>query len=129
MTQGGYGVTLTVNAIATVNIDEIDELQLSKFISESTGHDSTAGYYEAVATGKFRAQPFTVGVWWDSTAHAGIVTQLASTSSVVMIWADPDGDETITFNGFVEMIGRVTQQEGTYRANLTIHPTGQAVIT
>lgn len=130
MTQsGGFGVSLTIDAVSVVHVDEIDELQFTKFISEATGHDSAGGYYESVATGKFRAQPFNVGVWWDPTAHAGLIGDFNGTASVPTIWSDPAGGETITFQAHVEMIGRVTLQEGTYRANLTIHPTGQPVIT
>lgn len=133
--SGGYGIRLRIGAPAAeeviVNVDEIDELQFTKFISESTGHDSTGGYYESVATGKFRIQPFTVGVWWDDTVqgHIDVLAAFDALTDSRFEWRDPASMELIVFQGHVEMIGRVALQEGTYRANITIHPTGQATIT
>ena len=133
--SGGYGVRLRIgeelSEVIIVHVDEIDELQLTKFISEATGHDSAGGYYEAVATGKFRIQPFNVGIWWDSNeaSHIALITSFNGLTSDRFEWLDPAGGETIVFRAFVEMIGRVTLQEGTYRANLTLHPTGEPTIT
>jgi len=128
--QGGYGLTLTLNGTSIVQVEDVDELMFSKFIAEATGHDSDGGYYEAVATGKRRIQPFGVSLFWDQNeaTHAAVISAFDSDTASEFSWADPDGDETITFKAHVEQIGRVSAQEDAYRANVQIHPTGTATI-
>lgn len=131
-TQGGYGLTMQIGATPAtlVNVEDVDELQFTKFIDESTGHDSTAGWYESEATGKRRFQPFNLTLIWDSAAasHTAVITAFNSDAVENFTFADPAGQETITFTAHVEMIGRLSQQESTYRATVTLHPSGQPTI-
>lgn len=131
--QGGYGLAMQIGnpLVAMVGVEDVDELQFSKFIDEATGHDSTAGWYEAEATGKRRFQPFNMTLLWDSAqaTHTAIITAFNSDDVEDFTFADPAGQETITFTAHVEMIGRLSQQEATYRATVTIHPSGQPIIS
>lgn len=128
--QGGFGVTLTLNGTAIVQVEDIDEFVFSKIIAEATGHDSAGGYYEAVASGKRRIESFSCSMLWDSQAatHAAVLAAFDSDAASQFSWADPDGDETIEFMAHVESIGRVSAQEDAYKANVLIHPTGTATI-
>lgn len=129
--SGGYGMTLTFNGTAVVGVDSVDEILFSKFIAESTAHDSAGGYYEAVPTGKRRIEPFGMSIFWDINdgTHSDILDGFDADTSDQLSFADPDGDETIEFNAHVESIGRISEQEDAYRANVSIHPTGTATIT
>lgn len=133
--QGGFGLDLKIDISSTlttiVQVLSADFPEFSKFIAEATGHDSDGGYYEAVASGKRRLNPFSVEIGWDTAeaTHAAVVTAFNSDDAVDMSIEDPDGDEVIAFAAHIERISRVSQQEGTYRANVTIHPTGQPTIT
>lgn len=131
MSQGGYGLTLTMNGTTVVNVREADFPSFMKFISESTSHGSAGGYYEAVATGKRRLEPMSVVLIWDQAqaTHNAMITAFNADASQQFTIADPDGDETIEFNAHVERLGRVSRQEETYIANVDIHPTGTATIT
>lgn len=131
-TQGGYGLVVQIGSTpaAIVNVEDVDEIQLTKFIDESTGHDSTGGYYEAEATGKYRMQPFSMTLIWDSAeaTHTAVITAFDALTLEDFTFADPAGQETITFKGHVEQIGRLSQQESTYRATVLVHPSGQPTI-
>lgn len=128
--QGGYGLTLTMNGTTVVGVESADFPSFMKYIAESTAHDSAGGYYEAVATGKRRVEPMAVVLFWDvnEATHAAVVTAFDSDDAQQFSIADPDGDETITFNAHLERLGRVSQQEDAYKANVDIHPTGTATI-
>ena len=129
--QGGFGLTLQLNGTAIVGVENVDEVNFSKFIDEATAHDSPGGYYEAVATGKRRIDPFDAALIWDvaEATHAAVLTAFESDDPQLFDFADPDGAENLQFNAHLERIGRISQQESTYRANVTIHPTGTATIT
>jgi len=133
--QGGYGVVLKIMVSTTLtaiaNVLDVDYPRLMKYIAESTAHDSTSGYYEAIATGKRRAEPFTARILWDDseTTHTAIITAFASEAAVSMSLNDPDSSETLTFSAHIEAIGRIAKQEGNYEAEVVIHPTGAVTIT
>ncbi len=129
--QGGFGLSLMLSGTAIVGVENVDEVNFSKFIDEATAHDSPGGYYEAVATGKRRIDPFDAALIWDQSEamHAAIITAFDDDEPQLFDFADPDGDENLQFMAHVERIGRISQQESTYRANITIHPTGTATIT
>lgn len=128
--QGGFGLSFKLNGTVIVGIEDVDELTFTKFIAEVTAHDSPDGYYEAVATGKFRIQPLNCAMFWDisEATHIAVLAAFDAEAASQFEWADPDGDETVTFNAIVESIGRITAQEDAYRANVAIHPTGTATI-
>ncbi len=134
-TQGGYGVVLkimvTTTLTAVAHLIDVDFPKFKKYLAESTGHDSTLGYYTATATGKRRLEPFPAVLEWDSAAptHAAMQTAFDSDAAVSMSIQDPNGDEVIAFSAHIEEVERVGKQEETYKANVLIHPTGAPTIT
>jgi hypothetical protein len=136
MTQGAFGVACQIDVSGTpttfAKIMEVNWPVFKKFIAEATTHDSTGGYYEAVDSGKFRVMPFPLILAWDTSqsTHAAVLTAFNGSTAVTFSVADPDGDETIAFECFVEEVERqISGQEGIYQARVLIHPTGQATIT
>lgn len=133
--QGGFGIACQIDVsdvlTALVSVLDVDWPRFRKFLAESTGHDSAQGYYEAVATGKRRIEPFRFVLGWDTSqsTHAAVVTAFNSDDPVSFSIADPDGDETIQFECHVEELERMGGQEDAYRAEVLIHPTGPATIT
>lgn len=130
-TQGGFGVVLTIGGAAIVNVTNVDFPAFRKFIAEATGHGSSGGYYEALATGKRRLEPFQAEVNWDVAAATHIAVQDAfeDDDPVAMIISDPGSVEDIAFSAHIEAISRVSQQEDRYYATVEIHPTGAPTIT
>lgn len=134
--QGGFGVKLKITppaGVATIvaHLLDIGFPEFSKFIAESTGHDSPGGYYEAIASGKRRVQPFTATIGWDIAlaTHQAMVDAFDSNLPLTFSVEDPLGLEVISFSGHVEKVNRMTKQEDTYKAEVTIHPTGTPSIT
>lgn len=132
--QGGFGVPLKINTgslTTIVGVTDVDIPEFINYIAESTGHDSSGGYYQATATGKKRVMPFPATINWDTAeaTHAAIVTAFDAGTAVGMSIEDPDGDEVIAFSAIVEKIGRVSRQEDRYYAVVTFHVTGAPTIT
>lgn len=132
--QGGFGLVLKINTgslTTVVDVLESDFPEQEKVVAENTAHDSSGGYAEYVATGKRRLSEFTATLAWDDTAatHAALLTNLAADTSVGFSIQDPDGQEVIAFSGHVTMIKRISDQEETYKAEVTIQPTGAPTIT
>jgi predicted secreted protein len=134
-TQGGFGLTLkiyiTSALVAVTKVSTADFPTFRKFIAESTGHDSAGGWYQAVATGKRRLEPFSAELNWDTAeaTHAAMMTAFNSDAAVAMSIEDPAGDEVIAFSAHVEAITRVSQQEDRYYATVEFHPSGAPTIT
>lgn len=136
MTQGGFGIACQIDVSGTpttlAKILDAEWPVFKSFIAEATTEDSTGGYYEAVVSEKRRVMPFAVILAWDTSqsTHAAVLTAFNGATSVTFSIADPDGDETIAFECFVEEVERQrSSQEGIYQARVLIHPTGQATIT
>lgn len=136
MTQGSFGVACQIDVVGSpttlAKIREVNWPVFKKFIAEATTHDSTGGFYEAVDSGKKRVMPFPTVLAWDTSqsTHAAILTAFNAATLVTFSVADPDGDETIAFECFVEEVERmVSGQEGIYEARVLIHPSGQPTIT
>lgn len=132
--QGGMGLLLKINTGSLVTIPSVldaDFPKFKKFIAESTGHDATSGYYTSTTTGKRRIEPFSAILAWDigDATQAAIRTNFNADTSVQMSIADPDGDETITFQAHVEELERMSDQEDVYKCRVLIHPTGAPTIT
>lgn len=132
--QGGMGVVAQINTgslTTIVSLLDIDFPELMMFIKESTGHDAAGGWYQATASGKRRAQPFPMRLGWDTAqaTHAQIVTSFDAGTEVGFSIADPDGDEVLGFQVLIEKIKRMSEQEGIYEADITVHPTGAVTIT
>lgn len=129
--QGGYGLAMKINGTALVGVVDTDFPRFFKYISESTAHDSAGGYYEAVATGKRRVQPMRMTLNWDTgeATHAAVLTAFNSDDTQLFSVDDPDGDESIAFNAHVEEVGRISRQEETYTAEVSLHPSGTATVT
>ena len=132
--QGGYGIAVQIDVSGTLaslaKVIDMDVPEYSKYIAEATTHDSTGGYYEAVATGKRRLNPFTVTLAWDSadTSHAAVLAAFDGDTAVTFTVADPDGNETISTELHVETVKRIWVQEDVIKAEVTLHPTGQPSI-
>ncbi len=132
--QGSFGHDLKIMVATTLttiaNVVDMDYPALEKVVAESTGHDSTAGYAEWIATGKYTVGEFTITVVWDSadSTHAAIVTAFDAGAAVSMSLADPDTVETITFSAHVKGMTRQADQEDAYKAEIVFQPTGQASI-
>lgn len=132
--QGGFGLDVQIDVsgslAALVHVLDMDLPEFMKFVAEMTGHDSPGGYYEAVDTGKKRVQPFTVTLGWDAGAssHAAVLAAFNSTTPVTFKVADPAGDEEISFECHIERVKRIAKQQEGYKAEVTIHPTGQPTI-
>ena len=129
--QGGFGVVLKIMVSTTLtavaNIIDVDFPEMEKILSESTGHDSTAGYAEYIATGKYKANEFSCTLTWDSadTTHAAIVTAFDAAAAVSMSIEDPDGVEVISGSAHIRTISRIGRQEEHFQAEVAIQPTGQ----
>lgn len=134
MTQGGFGVILKIDVgtvlTAVTKVLDVGFPEFEKILAESTGHDSAGGYAEHVATGKRRLNEFTCTLAWDTAeaTHAAVVTAFDSDAAVSFSVADPDSDETISFEGHIRTVGRVAEQEDVYKAEVAIQPTGQPTI-
>lgn len=132
--QGGFGLALMIDVSGTpaalVQVMDITLPEFRKFISEVTGHDSASGYYEAVDSRKRRVMPFRLKLAWDSTAasHGAIVAAFNGTDPVTFSFEDPDGDENISFEAHVEMMQRMSAQEGSWSCDVMLHPTGAPTI-
>lgn len=135
MTQGGFGVVLQIDVgtvlTAVTKIEDVPFPEFEKILAESTGHDSAGGYAEHVATGKRRLNEFVVTLIWDSSeaTHAAMTAAFDSDAAVSCSIADPDGDETISFDAHIRTIGKTSEQEDAYKANVAIQPTGQPTIS
>ncbi len=132
--QGGFGCLLKVNTgslTTIVGVMDVDFPVQSRIISESTSHSATSGYYTGVPSGKRRLEPFKATISWDDTAatNAALLTNFNASATVGFSIQDPGGQEIIAFDGYVENIGRVSKQDGTYQADVQIHPTGAPTIT
>ena len=68
--QGGFGVVLKIMVgtvlTAVAAVMDVDFPEFEKILSESTGHDSTDGYKEWIASGKRALNEFTCTLTWDS---------------------------------------------------------------
>ena len=135
MVQGGFGVVLNIDVgtVLTVvtKIVDVTYPEFEKILAESTTHDSVDGYAEFVATGKRKLNEFICTLTWDTSeaTHAGVQTAFESDAAVSMSIADPDADETISFSAHIRTVGRVAEQEGAYRAEVAIQPTGPPSIS
>jgi len=135
MVQGGFGVDLKIDVgtvlTAITHVVDVGFPEFEKLLAESTGHDSAGGYAEWVATGKRKLNGFTCTLTWDTNeaTHAAVVTAFDSDAPVSFSINDPDADETIAFEGHIRTIGRISEQEDAYKAEVAIQPTGQPVIT
>ena len=136
MTQGTFGIVCQIDVSGTptalVKMLEANWPVLKKFIAESTTHDSTGGWYEGVDSGKKRAMPFPTLLAWDTSqaTHAAVIAAFNSPDPVTFSVADPDGDETLTFEVLIEEMERLASgQEDIYKARVLLHPTGSVAIT
>jgi hypothetical protein len=134
-TQGGFGLTVnitigeTLTAIATILDGEIPRFK--RYLAEFTAHDSTSGYDEYISTGRRGLDKFKLTLGWDAVeeTHEAIVAAFDSEDPVEMSVEDPAGIETITFDAFIEEIGRIAKQKEGYVAEVVIQPTGAPTIT
>lgn len=133
--QGGMGLAIQMDVGGTLaalaQVLEVDFPVFKAFLAEATGHDSPSGYYEAGHTGKRRLMPIRAVMAWDQglTSHAGVITAFNADVPLTFSLADPDGDETIAFEAFIEELARMAAQEDILKAEILIHPTGVATIT
>lgn len=135
--QGGFGVVLKImistTLTAVANLRDIDFPEQTKEVADVTKHPASAvvGYREFLDSGVRELTPFTAVLGWDDTAatHTALVTAFDATTALSMSLEDPAGQEIIAFSGIVQTIGRVAKIGDSYRANVTIRPTGAPTIT
>ena len=131
--QGGYGVVVTIGGTAVANVEDVEFPKFSKYMAESTAHDSPSGYYEAVFTGKRRIEPITMKLVWDqaNATHATDILASGFEGDPALLWsiAVPASNETIEFSAHLESLQRIAAQEGKMEADIVIHPSGTATIT
>lgn len=135
MVQGGFGVDVKIDVgtvvTALTKILDMDYPDLVKVLAESTTHDSTSGYAEHIATGKRKVEAFPATLAWDTSeaTHAAVVTAFDSDAAVSFTIADPDGDETLAFEGHLARMKRESKQEDVYKCEVEIQPTGVVTIS
>ena len=134
-TQGGFGVVfkITISAVLTAvtRIEDIDFPEQEKVLDEFVAHDSPSGYMERIATGVRDLKPFRMTIMWDDTqaTHAAVRTAFDSDAALAMTISDPDGQETLAFDGHVNKVGRIAKTKNAYRATVEVSPTGAPTIT
>ncbi len=133
--QGGFGIKckITVSATLTAITHILDAKfpKQEKILWEATGHDSTSGYVEHLATGVRQLSEFSLTLAWDDTetTHAALVTAFDSNAAVAMSIEDPGGAEVIAFSAHIKDLGRVSEIKGGYKCEVTIQPTGAPTIS
>lgn len=130
-TRGGFGlqIKMEITGVQTAIVDVVDG-DIPKFVkvlAEMTSHSATGGYAQHVATGKRRVEAFNFTVGWDKdeTTHAAVKAAYDSDSAVNMQVITPGADETISGSAHVFEIGRISEQEDGFQAEIAIQPTGQ----
>ena len=135
MVQGGYGVVMQIDVgtvlTALTKVVDMDYPAFVSVLADATTHDSTSGWAEWIATGRRNAEAFSCTLTWDTNeaTHAAVVTVFDADAAVTFSIADPDGDETITFEGFIGRMQREAKQEDVYKCEVEIQPTGVPAIT
>lgn len=124
--QGGYGSTMTIGGAAMVHIQDFEFPEFEKVLAEITAHDSPGGYAEHIDTGKRRLNSFSITVTWDRTeaSHDAVQDAFDATEPVELVIADPTGIEEISFDAHISQIGRTSEQEEGFQAEIEIQPTG-----
>lgn len=123
-------VTSTLTAIGHLQ-NETNWPEVTKVLSEETGHDATDGYAEHIATGKFTVGSFNLVVLWDSSesTHAALNAAFDSLSSVAMSIANPSGSESWSFNAHIYSLGPSSRQDQGVRMTIKVQPTGKPTRT
>lgn len=128
--QGGFGVTLTIAGTAVYNLlKDVSFPEQERLVAEATPHNATGGYAVYVSTGKRKLNEFTVTLGWNKASHTTLITNMGTVVPAAFTIASPNADETIAFNGFVTKVGRISEEEGAYTAEVTIQPSGVPTIT
>ena len=133
--QGAFGTEVKIDISTTLTVIAKVEAAAwpnqTAMIAEVTTHDSAQGYYEAIATGKKRLEGFTLGLIFDAAeaTHAEILLALGDGEKKPFEVSDPQAQETILFDAFIESVERVSDQDQALKANVTIHPSGAPTIS
>ena len=133
--SGGFGLIMQIDVgtvlTALTKIVDVSFPEFEKILAEATAHDSTDGYAEWVPTGKRKLNEFTCTLTWDvgEATHAAVVTAFDADTAVSFSIADPVPGETIAFEGHIRTVGRISEQEDVYKAEVAIQPTGAPQIT
>jgi predicted secreted protein len=130
-TQGGLGTTLTYNSQSITKIMEVDWPEIEKVLAEVTAHDSTGGWEEFIATGKFTASDFTITVLWDKAlaGHGALLTAHNNGTAHAFSLVGPGTALTVSGSAFVSSIAEESDMEDGHKATITISPTGNVTIT
>lgn len=133
--RGGFGLQIKIDIAATptviVDVLEGDIAKFVKVLAEMTGHNAAGGYAVHVATGKRRVESFNMTLGWDAdeATHAAVLAAFDSAAAVDMEVVTPGADETLAGLAHVYEIGRVSEQEDGFKAEVAIQPTGQWTVT
>jgi len=133
--QGGFGaimkITVFSSLTAVASIIDFEWPEFEKVIAEITAHDSPSGYAEHLSTGKRMMNSFTMTLLWDRDhdTHHAMVQAFESDLAVVCSVEDKDQTEIIQFSAIVTRLGRMSDQEEGYQAEVEFQPTGAPSIT
>ena len=131
----GFGVQVKINVSSTLTaIAQVKKFKYPDFekkVVDVTTHDSTGGWAEWLASGKFEMSDAQLTLEWDKTlsTHAAIVTAFSSLAPVDMTFQDKDGTEIVAISAIITKMGRTSEQDGALECDVTIKPTGQPTIT
>lgn len=128
-----FGTTMGKNgATAIANIKSIKGPGISVDMSDTTAHDSTAAWEEAVAT-ILRTGEVTMEIEYDpaaatvANAGAGFLAILIARAAVTWDIIMP-GPKTISFSGFATGFDPSMPHDGSITATLKIKPTGAVTL-
>lgn len=133
--QGGFGLKVRIDVAETPTVIaylvDAEMPEFEKFLADVTSHGSASGYSEFLATGQRQLNSFKITVAWDPTdsTHAALLAGFNSDDVVDIEVEDADSGETIAFDAHIVKLGRVSKMKDALKCDVTLQPTGPAVIT
>ena len=129
--KGGWGGALTYNSQSITKITEVEYPEVEKTLAETTAHDSTGGWPEFLASGRFSAGEFACDLVWDKalTGHAALLTAYNAGTAATFSLVSPGSGVTYGGSARVKNIDEMAAQDGAYAAKVTFEPTGAITIT
>ena len=145
MADGGFGVTFSIGdgalsttptytAIASVKTFNGDEI--ASVMSETTAHDSAAGYREFVPSGLFEVSDIELGLAFDisegthANSSGGVTHALLNKTLLAYKIELPDsGGTNWVFDAYINKIKWDSPKEEHIMANVTLKVTGQPTLS
>jgi len=124
-----YGAALSIAATAVAQLDRIGGIKVTAPVVDATGHDSTSGWDELIASGRKRGEPIPIHGKLkvaDTNGQVALKTALvAGTLSAIVITFPTTITSTWTFSAYVEDF-EIEEMglDGTCGFNATLRPSG-----